>query len=90
MTWAKMRQMAFVLLAAALLAMSLLFAACGSSATNAGNSNIQQTTTASSTGTAGSTDQQVQNAVQSIDGAQNDVNNADATATTENGSNPQP
>jgi hypothetical protein len=32
----------------------------------------------------------VQNAVQNIDGAQNDTSNADATATSENGAPQQP
>lgn len=92
-----MRRMGFVLLAVTLLVVSLLLAACGSSASNAGASNIstnntQQTTTSqpASSSTSGNTDKQVQNAIQSLDGAQNDVNNADSTATTESGSAPQP
>jgi hypothetical protein len=105
MNWLKthMRRVTFVLLITGLLAMSLLFAACstsgnsGSSASNDGNTNITTTATQSATRSSGSgstttgnANQQVQNAIQAIDGAQNDVNNADATATSENGSDPLP
>ncbi len=109
MNWMKtnMRRVTFVLFIAGLLAMSLLFAACGastggntgSSVSNNGNTNITTGATqgASSSGsssssstTTGNDNQQVQNAIQAIDGAQNDVNNADATATSENGSDPLP
>ncbi len=86
----------------ALLALSLLLVACGSStgASNVGNSNISSNngqttsqttpTTSNSSGGIQDANQQVQNAIQSIDGAQNDTNNADATATSEGGAPQQP
>jgi hypothetical protein len=92
--------------AMALLILALSLAACGSSGAGAssnnndGNSNIstsQQSTSnsgsSSSSGSSGniqSADQQVQNAIQGVDGAHNDTNNADATATTENNTPQQP
>ena len=94
-----MRRRAYVALAMTLLVLSLLLVACGgnngTSNNNPGNSNITtngQSTTSQSTpsGTIQSINQQVQNGVQSIDNAQNDVNTADATATAESGGNQQP
>src|SRR5260370_182259 len=99
-----MRRKAYVALAMTLLVLSLLLAACGggssasntSSSSNSGNTNIttnsgqQSTPTSTSGGDIQSINQQVQNGVQSVDNAQNDVNTADATATAESGSNQQP
>ncbi len=97
----KMRRKAYVALAMALLALSLLLVACGgsgnnsSTSSNAGNSNITtngQSTTSQSTPASNikSINQQVQNGVQAIDNSQNDVNTADATATAESGNQQQP
>lgn len=105
MIWRSVRRKALILcITLALLALSLTLVACASGvqAGNAGNSNIstnsgQSGPSASSTsGSSGassslqSINQQVQNAVQNIDGAQNDTGSADATATSENGAPQQP
>ena len=89
MTWTNIRRTTLVLFVLGLLAMSLLLAACGAHASHTGSSNATPNAT-SSTSTAGGVDQQVQNGIQSIDNAQQDVNNADATATTDSGTDPQP
>lgn len=92
--------MALLILALALAACGSSGAGASSN-NNDGNSNIstssQQSTSnsgsSSSSGSSGnvqSADQQVQNAVQGVDGAHNDTGNADATATTENNTPPQP
>jgi hypothetical protein len=75
----------------------------GSSSTAGGSSTIgsspasTQSQGSSATATPGTTssnlqsiNSQMQTAVQGVDNSQNDVNNADATSTTENGSDPQP
>jgi hypothetical protein len=102
MTWTNARRKALPLwIVLALLILSLALVACGSgaSAGSAGNSNISThsgqpvpTSSAggSNSGSLQSINQQVQNAVQNIDGAQNDTSNADATATSENGAPQQP
>ncbi|HET8843445.1 MAG TPA: hypothetical protein VFN35_18425 [Ktedonobacteraceae bacterium] len=94
-----------VLFVILLLTLSFLLVACGSRVRNTPDSNVsssanQQTTptqtsaSSSSTNTSGSasgdTSQQIQDAIQAINNAQQDVNSADATAATENGSNEQP
>lgn len=87
-----MRQQALILLAMALLTVSLLLTGCstqaGASNSGTGNSGSSSVTTPGSD--IQSINQQVQNGVQSIDGAQNDTDNADATSTTENGADQQP
>lgn len=91
----RLRRAAYVVLATSLLALALLLAACGGAgtSTNQGNSNIStngQSTTQSTPVSIQEVNQQVQNGVQAIDNAQNDVNSADATATVESGSQQQP
>ena len=101
-----LRRNALILLVMTLLVISFLFAACGSnivgSSSTAGSSNTAgsspvSTQGSSATATPGTTssnlqsiNNQIQTAVQGVDNSQNDVNNADATSTTENGSDPQP
>lgn len=106
MSWTKttLRGKALLLFAAlALLTFSLVFAACGpgakangSNSNNAGNSNIstsqQQAASTSTPGSGGiqNADQQVQSAIQSVNNAGNDTNNADATATVQGDAPQQP
>ena len=69
----------------------------GSSSTTGSSPVSTQSQGSSATATPGTTssnlqsiNNQIQTAVQGVDNSQNDVNNADATSTTENGSDPQP
>ena len=97
MIWTKtmMLRKALALFAVmALLILSLTLAACGARANNAGSSNIstngatqQTTTTVPDNGIQGA-DQQVQTAVSAVDGAQNDVNNADSSSNNDDGQQP--
>lgn len=91
------RPRALILFAAlALLVVSLLLVACGSAtgSTNAHGSNISTngTTQQTTSGTPGSNiqdiNQQIQTAVSSVDGAQNDVNGADSSSNNDNSQQP--
>lgn len=90
------RRMLALLLVIALLAISLLLVACGarSNASNLNGSNIstggttQQTPTPGGTNDLRGANQQVQTAVSAVDGANNDVNNADSSSNNDNGQQP--
>ena len=87
------RRKVLILLAMTLLTVSLLLTACSSTAgaSNTGATNSGGSSTVATPGSDLQTiNQQIQNGVQSIDGAQNNTDNADATAVTENGTDPQP
>lgn len=102
----RMRRTGSVLFAIALLTLSLLLVACGSrfqnvSGQSSSTGTSQQTTTTTTTTAAdtatpqtsspsGNTSQQLQDAIQAIDNALNDVSSADATAAVESGADEQP
>lgn len=100
MNWTKthlLRRWLVASLALVLLVLSLALVACGSQANSAGGSNIstngatQQSTTTSSSSSDGDiqkVNQQVQTAVSGVDSGQDDVNNADASSSNDDGQQP--